>query len=621
MQYTKHLHTTILTFFFSTCTRLSLTLYNLYLKTIDPVHALGALGVGVLYDLKLLTVIFWITYAIYYLCKKLPAAWDGALKGLHFIYLLIVIFALSFQMFAEWIFWGDMECRFNFIAVDYLIYTHEVIQNIVQSYPIKTYFLLMGFSTLILGYLVQRYVYISTIATTKAKKLFLCSLLVFVLPISSWTSNNFATELSENGTLNFLHAFFNNQLEYEKFYKKQDSHTTNQSLQTYLGGYLNTFSSDPIQRDIKSTRELKKLNVVLITVESLSKEFLEKTPTWTPFIKNLEPDCITFEDHYATGTRTVRGLEALTLSVPPTPGSSILRRPHHDNLFNISTVLIPLGYQMEFWYGGYGYFDNMNAFYEKNGFKVFDRLSIPSEKIEHETIWGVSDEHLFDAFLENLDTAYDRNKPFFSLIMTTSNHRPYTFPKNRIECPMGTREAAVKYTDWAIEQFMKKAKTKPWYDNTLFVITADHCASSAGKLKVDPSKYLTPCFFYSPNHFKAQKISSRTSQIDVIPSILGLLGVSYKSRFYGIDQIHTPQDRPVPLGTYQRLGYFGKKEFIILSPKQDVEVYAVSDQGYERICAESSKELPFAIGLYQNASHRYAEGLMDTTSNKGEKID
>ncbi len=598
---------------FSTFTRLTLTLMNAWNHSVDWLQIPSILLVGFLFDLKplLLLTFLWaicIRFTPKFLQQKL-----ATIPLLEWLGFVITLFALSFQMFAEWVFWGDMECRFNFIAIDYLVYTHEVVHNILQSYPMKTYLSIMAAIAGIGAYFVQKLPKFNKPLSIKfIGQIAAFSFLSFLFPLTNWSKNNFAQELSENGTSNLIYAFFHNQLNYNQFYQTIQPNLLSQKIASYFPQKFSKPDQDPIARMIPSFCPKKELNVVLITVESLSQEFLDKKPsTWTPFIAKLKKNSISFEDHYATGTRTVRGLEALALSVPPTPGSSILRRPHYGNLYNVSSVLKPCGYEMFFWYGGYGYFDNMNAFFEANGFTVRDRLHIPSEKIEHETIWGVSDEHLFDAFLEDIQSRKDPSKPFFSLIMTTSNHRPYTFPDHRIEMPQGTREAAVRYTDWAIEQFFKKAKETPWFQNTLFIITADHCASSAGKMQLDPTKYLTPCIFYAPQKLEPKAITTRTSQMDVVPSILGLLGISYESRFYGIDQIHSPMDRPVPIGTYQRLGFYGKNEMIILSPKKEVKAYRKVSGDFEEIPSTQSSILGNAIGLYQSAYDRYSKGVMD----------
>ena len=179
-----------------------------------------------------------------------------------------------------------------------------------------------------------------------------------------------------------------------------------------------------------------------------------------------------------------------------------------------------------FFYGGYGYFDNMNAYYAANNYRVIDRTDIPKDKIGFENVWGVADEYLFDQTIRTLDEQFEKGdkaatatasgkttgKPFFAQIMTTSNHRPYTYPGERIDIPSpGGREGAVKYTDYAIGKFIKDASKKPWFKDTLFVIVADHCASAAGKTRLPVAGYHIPLIFYAPASAKARRVSPRWS--------------------------------------------------------------------------------------------------------------
>ena len=151
---------------------------------------------------------------------------------------------------------------------------------------------------------------------------------------------------------------------------------------------------------------------------------------------------------------------------------------------------------LTYWiYGGYGVFDNMNNYFKGNNYQVVDRTDFDAKSIATENAWGVADECLFNNSIKVFDENAKLNKPFFAHIMTTSNHRPYTFPDGRIDLPQGHREGAVKYTDYAIAKFIEDSKSKPWFKDTLFVIVVDHCASVAGKTKLPVAKYIYHCFF------------------------------------------------------------------------------------------------------------------------------
>ena len=163
----------------------------------------------------------------------------------------------------------------------------------------------------------------------------------------------------------------------------------------------------------------------------------------------------------------------------------------------------------------------MNTFFGGNGFDIVDRgrgylfgdsftakrTNIKDNEIQFENAWGVCDEDIYKQVIKEADKSYSNKKPFFNFIMTTSNHRPYTYPNNKIDIPSGTgRNGAVKYTDFAIGEFINKIKNKPWYNNTVIVFMADHCASSAGKWELNVDKYHIPAIIYNLPNIEPSKI-------------------------------------------------------------------------------------------------------------------
>jgi phosphoglycerol transferase MdoB-like AlkP superfamily enzyme len=195
-------------------------------------------------------------------------------------------------------------------------------------------------------------------------------------------------------------------------------------------------------------------------------------------------------------------------------------------------------------------------------------------------------------------------------IMTTSNHRPYTFPEGRIDLPQGNRRAAVKYTDYAIGRFIEQARAKPWFDDTLFVIVADHCASVAGKTRLPVAKYHIPMVFYAPALLKPGRHDRLVSQIDVPPTLLDLLGVSGSEHFFGQNMFADQQVAPRAfISNYQSLGYYKNDQLIVLSPRQMVEAYRVDPVSYEVEPASADPQLvKEAIAYYQTASLAFKNG-------------
>jgi phosphoglycerol transferase MdoB-like AlkP superfamily enzyme len=238
----------------------------------------------------------------------------------------------------------------------------------------------------------------------------------------------------------------------------------------------------------------------------------------------------------------VRGLEALTTSFPPIPSVSILRRPGNENIANWGRVMDGLGYRSSFLYGGYGYFDNMNYFYGHNGFSVHDRREIEAPRFEN--IWGVSDEDLFDLTLAHLDAEHATGEPFFAIVMSTSNHKPFTFREGVPGVPAsgGGRAAGVRYADFALGQFIENARAHPWFDDTVFVLVADHGARVYGRAEIPLETYRIPLLVYAPKHIEPATVETLTGQIDVAPTVLGLLGLPYEAPFFGQDVLALAPD-------------------------------------------------------------------------------
>ena len=304
-------------------------------------------------------------------------------------------------------------------------------------------------------------------------------------------------------------------------------------------------------------------------------------------------------------------MEALALALPPTPGQSIVRRPNNDRLFSLGSVFDDKHYSVIFAYGGYGYFDNMSAFFEANDYRAIDRRAIPSARVEHENIWGVADEHLFDHVLDELDREHKAGKPFFVHVMTTSNHRPYTYPANRIDIPSGaSREGAVKYSDYALGKFVRDARSHAWFDDTIFVLTADHGANARGGSRIPVDKYLIPLFVYSPKHVQPRRFERLMSQIDIAPTVLGLLNFRYYTKFFGRDVLHAPpeSDRAF-VANYQTLGYIKGDRMALLQPKRKAEVFRVDKDMNIVAPVQDEATLREAISFYSVASFVFRNGL------------
>jgi phosphoglycerol transferase MdoB-like AlkP superfamily enzyme len=438
------------------------------------------------------------------------------------------------------------------------------------------------------------------------------------------SSSDHVNELAGNGIYSFFAANRRNELDFEKFYAalpdKDAFATVRHSLQQDGGEWLGGQAPGPVERHVAVRAPARRLNVVLVSIESMGAEFLGAYGDprgLTPNMDRLARESLWFSRVYATGNRTVRGLEALALALPPTPGQSIVRRPKNEELFSLGSVLEDFDYEVRFAYGGYGYFDNMNAFFDHNDYHVIDRTDIPAARIGFENIWGVADEYLFDHVLDSLDQVHRSTqrgqtaRPFFVHIMTTSNHRPYTYPAGRIDIPSGSgREGAVKYADYAIGHLLAEARKHAWFDDTVFVITADHGANARGTVNIPVDKYQIPVFFYAPKHLKPQRVDRLMSQIDIAPTLLGVLGVDYYSKFFGRDILHAPPagDRAF-VANYQTLGYLKGGHMVVLRPQKPAQAFQVDERELPAAPVQDPVLAREATAFYQNAAYVFRNGL------------
>lgn len=543
----------------------------------------------------------------------------------------VAIFLLLFTAVAEWIFWDEFASRFNFIAVDYLVYTHEVIGNIWQSYPVGKILIGLALVSLVVSLPLIRRSWISVAQPLGWTGRLCGALLAIALPValfygvSSAAKNRFSNdalnELAGNGLYEFAAAARNNEMDYMRLYAAlpdRDAFALVREKQSTTADGWRSPNPEDRQYAIRSPGREKHLNVVLISIESFGAEFVG---AWsdqrglTPRIDALARDSLTFGEVYATGNRTVRGLEALTLAIPPTPGQSIVKRPKNGQLFSLGKLLADKGYDSAFIYGGYGYFDNMAEFFANNSYRVVDRQAIAKEKIHYENIWGVADEDLFDLAIAEIDASLEKSqgkKPVFAHIMTTSNHRPYTYPEGRIDIPSGSgRDGAVKYSDWAVGHFIDEARKKPWFADTVFVITADHGANARGSGEIPVDNYRIPVLFYSPAHLKPQRINRLMSQIDISPTLLGQLNFSYDSKFFGQDIFRqTPGEERAFVANYQSLGYLRDGRLLMLYPKRKSTIGANKYAGTPRADRPLADEALRHEGIawYEAASLAFARG-------------
>jgi phosphoglycerol transferase MdoB-like AlkP superfamily enzyme len=622
----------------------------------------ASLLVGLLFDL---VMAWFLTLPLGLLGAVWPASWSASrwLRLPLRAAWLFGAFLFTFWKISEILFWEEFGVRFNFIAVDYLVYTTEVVKNIRESYNLPLIigvvlavatglFLLwrrLGFvrrweegaaadtsprwrdfaallSPLLVLLLVAYFVGRHDLKVASAARSSVAERLTAGLrhmgDVQPGWANSYDAELAKNGEYAFLAAFWANQLEWHRFYPSRPDAVAKlrATLLAQGGEAAAAGGKDDITRRIKPATPTRKWNVIQITIESLSAEYVgcygspEYQPkNLTPNLDRLSRESLWFSRCYAGGTRTVRGMEALSLSIPPIPGQSVLRRAGCENLTTLGSVLQAKGYETAFLYGGDGFFDNMNYFFEANGYDIVDlpRQLGRGKQPTFANAWGACDEDAFAWSLEEADRAHAAGKPFHHFVMTTSNHRPYTWPAGKIAAGLVGREGGVAYTDYAIGAFLKAAQTKPWFKDTVFVIVADHCASVAGKRELEVRKYEIPLFIWSPGNVAPRKFDTMMSQIDVAPTVLGLLGVDYLSRFVGTDALAASYRPRAFISNYQKVAMLRPDGLLtVLKPvRQAVQYQAdLATGALTPVTTPDAAAVEEAIHYYQGADELFNHG-------------
>ncbi|HEV8260886.1 MAG TPA: LTA synthase family protein [Burkholderiales bacterium] len=542
------------------------------------------------------------------------------------------VFGLLYLGAVEYFFFDEFDARFNFVAVEYLIYPHEVFVNIWQSYPVAEVLIATAALTLVVFLALRNRLFgpdgqPDRLRTRLAVLVALAAAIGaaqagLTLNTGRYSENRVVNELAANGVYSFFNAAFHSDLDYPAYYLSLPDDEADERLRNLVKeANADFYPGSHIERHVRGSGAPKYLNVVVLLEESLGAEFVGAygdTRGLTPNLDRLSKQSLLFTNAYATGTRTVRGMEAVSASFPPVPAESIVKRPNNQGLFNWSTVMARNGYAPTFIYGGYGTFDNMNQFFGSNGYRVIDRTDM--DKPRFGNIWGVSDEDLFRHAMRVFDEQRARGERIFSIIMTTSNHKPYTFPPGVPGVPEqgGGRDAGIRYADYAIGWFLDAARGKPWFEDTVFVIVADHGARVYGREDIPVATYEIPLMFYSPQHVKPGKVDTLTSQIDVAPTVLGVLGFSYDSTFFGKDVLRDYRPgRFIPMNHNRDVALFNGTRIIEIGFRKTAAEYLYDPVTGKQTRVEIDPEhLKDAITVFQEAFELYSKGLYRVSSKR-----
>lgn len=479
--------------------------------------------------------------------RQLFKAW----QKFTYVWVLLAIVLLVFLEVSTPGFIKEYDVRPNRIFIEYLKYPHEVFSMLWKGFKLDI-FAGLGFSMLAffgMHRFMQPWLQIKSSWTNR--KLWLVWPLIFVLTalgirstlghrpanpaLFAITADSMVNSLVLNSGYSVVYATYN----LLKETKSSEIYGKMPRAEIFkLTGAKDTDIPTLTTLNPSHQRE-KPLNLVIILQESLGATFVESlggTPV-TPNIERLKSQGIWFEQLYATGTRSVRGIEAVITGFQPTPADSTVKlSKSQKNFFTIASLLQKQGYNTEFIYGGESHFDNMRGFFTSNGFEnIIDQKDYQNPIFVGS--WGASDEDLLNKTHEQLLVHHKSGKPFFTLAFSSSNHAPFEFPDGRIELyeqPKATDNNAVKYADYAIGEFFRKAQQSEYWKDTVFLIVADHDIRVRGETLVPIEHFHIPGLILGAD-IKPVRFTGVASQIDLPVTLLSLMGIHAQHPMTGRD--------------------------------------------------------------------------------------
>lgn len=365
-----------------------------------------------------------------------------------------------------------------------------------------------------------------------------------------FSNNNLVNELTLNSSYSLLYALYRTKHETSptKIYGKMSLEEAVAGVKKNLFIPMNDYIDNGIpfyHKQVSPFKRDRPLNVVIFLQESLGAEFvgaLGGMPL-TPNIDKLSKEGFWFTKLFATGTRTVRGIEATATGFLPTPGSSVVKLGlARRNFFTAGALFKKYHYNTMFIYGGMSNFDEMRSFFKGNGFEeIYDEPTFVNPLMKG--TWGVSDE---DLVIKANDLFKSQNKPFFALMLSTTNHSPFEFPKGRIELfeqPANTMHNALKFADYSVGKFFEMARKEEYFKNTLFVVVADHNTRVYGDDFVPVHKFHIPGVIIGPG-VPQMNYDKVASQVDLLPTILHFTGLQTEHPMIGHNLMALPSDFP-----------------------------------------------------------------------------
>lgn len=622
--------------------------------TSGPVDLITELAAGIVHD-ALATAIVLCPVAV--TACLLPVGWLARPRVLAGI-LWIAYAVMVFEAFIEYFFFEEFNARFNNIAVDYVLYPHEVVGNVFESYNVPLFAgLALCAAALITWWRLRAIGRVELAGLTWRAKLrgALASIGVGLASFGAlWMmpreldEDRITSEIAASGAVQLVRAFWSAGLDYPLYYQTLPTAQARERASELLGfdrlgGAVISVPPEALvlQKQVGRAGSQPR-QIVIVLEESFGSEFVgalghARTPCAPNFERWMERG-LTLMNLTANGNRTVRGLEGVLCSFVPLPGDSIVKRDRSENVATGARVAKANGYSTAYFYGGYGIFDGMKPFMPNNGYDEFvDQPDFPDDAFR--TIWGVADEYIFDALVARQLVAREKGEKLFATLLSVSNHKPYRIPSGRVDWPddKPKRQGAVMYADWCIGRYLDTLAANGLLEETLVLIVGDHGARVYGSEQIPTSSYRIPALFVSPDpKWRGVRIDRLCAQIDLLPTLLELAGLECRAPFFGESVLGAPPDGGRAFVHHNRdVGILVDDALVVLGLQNAVSYYTRSGRDSDAfahvpperltprlkaLADDAAAVFGTAYELYQNRRFRLPQDLVHRGGDPTESV-
>ncbi len=575
--------------------------YLLYFERFNDISFFESL-LTFIYGLRMDTIVICIILVIPTIFLAItPKIFSNFISKFLRIYILFFLLIALFIECASFPFFAQYDLRPNYLFIEYLEYPQEVTSLLFKDYKFQFIAVFILIIATIKIYSKSKFINFEQVFKQNyiSRILILAPiLLVLFLGIRSslghrpvnisdalYSTNRVINEITKNSLHSLGYAYYSNKKAENNIskYGKIDIKEAYKVASLAIGiDYKD--EKKPFYREVKSKLTSKKQkNLVIFIQESMGAQFTGfiGKQNFTPNLDNLAQDYLSFTNLYSNGTRSVRGLAALTSGTLPINGVEVIKRnKSQEDYFTIASLLKPYGYKSSFIYGGEARFDNMKSWYLGNGFdEVIEQKDFTNPIFT--STWGVSDEDLVIKANEKFKSYYENKENFVSVMFSSSNHMPFELPDGKIEfeknIPKNSVENAIKYADFAIGKFFELAKKEDYFKDTVFVVIADHNVRVYGDQIVPIDMFQIPAVIVSSD-IPHQIFTNLTSQSDVLATALDLIGIDLSYPILG-NSIFKDNKKNINLMIFDEIYAYRKEDKVaILVPNMPIKTYLYKDK-------------------------------------------